>query len=39
MRMLHLIDTGEKRELEHLMRVHIGHVRGSWAGRAEQGRT
>jgi DNA-binding GntR family transcriptional regulator len=33
--MLRLIEAGDRRGLERLMRVHIGHVRGSWAGRAE----
>lgn len=33
--MLRLVGAGDKRGLEELMRLHIGHVRGSWAGRAE----
>ncbi|WP_432840194.1 GntR family transcriptional regulator [Dactylosporangium sp. CA-092794] len=36
-RMLELIAAGETAELERLMRRHIGHVRGSWAGRDEPG--
>jgi len=34
--MLDLIEAGDTRGLAALMRRHIGHVRGSWAGRAEQ---
>ncbi len=33
--MLDLIEAGDRAGLERLMRVHIGHVRGRWAGRAE----
>jgi DNA-binding GntR family transcriptional regulator len=33
--MLDLIEAGDLTALEALMRRHIGHVRGSWAGRAE----
>jgi DNA-binding GntR family transcriptional regulator len=33
--MLDLIEAGDHQGLGHLMRVHIGHVRGSWAGREE----
>jgi DNA-binding GntR family transcriptional regulator len=33
--MLELIEKGDRPGLEHLMRTHIGHVRGSWAGRSE----
>ncbi|WP_432974579.1 GntR family transcriptional regulator [Dactylosporangium sp. CA-233914] len=35
-RMLELIEAGDVDELEQLMRRHIGHVRGSWAGRDER---
>jgi DNA-binding GntR family transcriptional regulator len=34
--MLRLIEAGDREQLEQLMRRHIGHVRGSWAGRAER---
>ncbi|MFG2040545.1 GntR family transcriptional regulator [Dactylosporangium sp. NPDC048998] len=34
-RMLELIEAGDTKGLEWLMRRHIGHVRGSWAGRVE----
>jgi DNA-binding GntR family transcriptional regulator len=34
--MLELIEAGDAVGLEALMRRHIGHVRGSWAGRSEQ---
>ncbi|MEV6812743.1 GntR family transcriptional regulator [Micromonospora sp. NPDC051296] len=34
--MLDLIEAGDRRGLERLMRAHIGHVRGRWAGRAER---
>ncbi|MEV6598489.1 GntR family transcriptional regulator [Actinoplanes sp. NPDC051346] len=34
-RMLELIEAGDMTELERLMQRHIGHVRGSWAGRTE----
>lgn len=33
--MLRLIEVGDRAGLEQLMRQHIGHVRGSWAGRTE----
>jgi DNA-binding GntR family transcriptional regulator len=33
--MLRLIEIGDRQRLEVLMRQHIGHVRGSWAGRTE----
>ncbi|KXK61203.1 GntR family transcriptional regulator [Micromonospora rosaria] len=33
--MLDLIEAGDRSGLERLMRAHIGHVRGRWAGRAE----
>lgn len=33
--MLDLVAAGDRRGLERLIRRHIGHVRGSWAGRAE----
>jgi DNA-binding GntR family transcriptional regulator len=33
--MLDLIAAKDRRGLERLMKVHIGHVRGSWAGRDE----
>lgn len=33
--MLRLIETGDRAGLEQLMRQHIGHVRGSWAGHVE----
>jgi DNA-binding GntR family transcriptional regulator len=36
--MLELIEAGDAKGLEKLMRRHIGHVRGSWAGRAERAR-
>lgn len=32
---LDLVAAGDREGLEHLMRTHISHVRGSWAGRAE----
>ncbi|HEX7662042.1 MAG TPA: GntR family transcriptional regulator [Pseudonocardiaceae bacterium] len=35
--MLDLIEAGDRAGLERLMRKHIGHVRGSWAGRSEGG--
>lgn len=35
-RMLELIEAGDPKRLDRLMRRHIGHVRGSWAGKAEQ---
>jgi DNA-binding GntR family transcriptional regulator len=34
--MLRLIRAGDAERLERLMKVHIGHVRGSWAGRMEE---
>jgi len=34
--MLRLIQDGDGERLERLMRVHIGHVRGNWAGRPER---
>jgi DNA-binding GntR family transcriptional regulator len=34
--MLRLIEAGDAAGLDDLMRKHIGHVRGSWAGRSEQ---
>jgi DNA-binding GntR family transcriptional regulator len=34
-RMLELIGAGDRLGLRRLMRSHIGHVRGSWAGRPE----
>jgi DNA-binding GntR family transcriptional regulator len=34
--MLRLIRAGDADRLEQLMTVHIGHVRGSWAGRTEE---
>jgi DNA-binding GntR family transcriptional regulator len=34
--MLRLIEVGDRAGLEQLMRQHIGHVRGSWAGHAEE---
>jgi DNA-binding GntR family transcriptional regulator len=37
--MLRLISAGDEEGLVRLMRVHIGHVRGSWAGRAERAGT
>jgi DNA-binding GntR family transcriptional regulator len=37
--MLRLIEAGDERGLVRLMRVHIGHVRGSWAGRSERAGT
>ncbi|WP_369138037.1 GntR family transcriptional regulator [Modestobacter versicolor] len=33
--MLRLIEAGDGAQLERLVRQHIGHVRGSWAGRTE----
>jgi DNA-binding GntR family transcriptional regulator len=33
--MLRLIQAADSAGLERLMRTHIGHVRGSWAGRSE----
>lgn len=38
MQMLDLIATKDRRGLERLMKAHIGHVRGSWAGRDEHRR-
>jgi DNA-binding GntR family transcriptional regulator len=35
-RMLELVEAGDTKGLESLMRRHIGHVRGSWAGRTER---
>jgi len=37
--MLDLIVAKDRRGLERLMKAHLGHVRGSWAGRAESGLT
>ncbi|MBX6723054.1 MAG: FCD domain-containing protein, partial [Dactylosporangium sp.] len=34
--LLQLIEAGDTAGLERLIRRHIGHVRGSWAGRSEQ---
>jgi DNA-binding GntR family transcriptional regulator len=34
--MLRLVEAGDTKGLEKLMRSHIGHVRGSWAGRVER---
>jgi DNA-binding GntR family transcriptional regulator len=34
--MLRLVEVGDRAGLEQLMRRHIGHVRGSWAGRTEE---
>ncbi|WP_199489145.1 GntR family transcriptional regulator [Micromonospora craniellae] len=34
--LLDLIEAGDRVGLERLMRAHIGHVRGRWAGRAER---
>jgi DNA-binding GntR family transcriptional regulator len=34
-RMLELIEAADRTGLRRLMRTHIGHVRGSWAGRPE----
>jgi DNA-binding GntR family transcriptional regulator len=34
--MLRLIEVGDRAGLEQLMRQHIGHVRGSWAGHTER---
>jgi DNA-binding GntR family transcriptional regulator len=34
--MLALVEAGDRAGLEQLMRRHIGHVRGSWAGRTEE---
>lgn len=35
LQLLELIGNGDRDGLERLLRLHIGHVRGSWAGRAE----
>jgi DNA-binding GntR family transcriptional regulator len=37
--MLDLIMAKDRRGLERLMKAHLGHVRGSWAGRDESGLT
>ena len=34
--MLRLIEVGDRNGLERLMRQHIGHVRGSWAGHVQE---
>jgi DNA-binding FadR family transcriptional regulator len=34
--MLDLVAAGDPRGLERLMRRHIAHLRGTWAGRAER---
>lgn len=36
LQMLKLIELGDATGLAELMRRHIGHVRGSWAGRRER---
>ncbi|BCB76718.1 hypothetical protein Pflav_031280 [Phytohabitans flavus] len=34
--MLELVEAGDAKSLERLMRRHISHLRGSWAGRVEK---
>jgi DNA-binding GntR family transcriptional regulator len=36
LQMLQLVETADRTGLERLMRQHIGHVRGSWAGHTER---
>jgi DNA-binding GntR family transcriptional regulator len=35
LRLLDLLDAGDAAAIEALMRHHLGHLRGSWAGRPE----
>jgi DNA-binding GntR family transcriptional regulator len=37
LRLLDLLDAGDAAAIEALMRHHLGHLRGSWAGRPENG--